>query len=121
MNVQCWQLIYIVGVSAFACGLIVAGIVIEKIYVTKREKDSRVEFHQPPSWVVRAYNTYLTWCNVTVCKKCGLHAHEIDFSPTEECLRCGTRSTWYRKSSESKIGYWGISPGKWILNKSTKG
>lgn len=117
MSAQCWQLIYIIGISAFVCGLIVANITIEKIYAAQRDKDARGEFHQPPSWIVKAYETYLTWCTVTVCKKCGLHAHEMDFWPTEACPQCMIKSTWYRKYSESKLGYWSLTHEKWILNK----
>lgn len=125
MDTQCWNLVYIVGASAFVSGLVLAEIIFwsTKKYVKRYApvEDKLRVLHQPPSWVVKAYETYLTWCGVTVCKKCGLHAHEIDFWPPGRCPQCGSKSTWFRKTAYSNIGYWSMSERKWVLNKSMSG
>lgn len=117
MSSQCWWLIYIVGIGAFVCGLIVANIIIEKIYAGQEETASTElkEFHQPPSWIVKAYETYLNWCGVTICKKCGLHAHEMDFWPSFECPQCGVENTLVKRPIVSKRGYWNLATQKWTF------
>lgn len=121
MDAQCWNLVYVVSVSAFVGGIVLAGAI---FWATKKQvaqripvEDNQKILHQPPSWVVKAYETYLTWCGVTVCKKCWLHAHEIDFCPTSKCPQCGSKNTWFRETSYTYTGYWSLSEKKWILNR----
>lgn len=84
--------------------------------------------HIKPSNYVRKTQTYLEWCSLTECKKCGQIGKYEDQHPVDPCTNCGhkgfneivgrwipihTAPPWWafwRNSSDE--GYWEILDGQ---------
>lgn len=113
MNFECWNLVYVAGVAGILCG----GILTDQIIRAARKKlpSKDVPKHLPPSWGVQSTRTYLSWCDVHVCRHCGQRGHAADLPALEPCPSCGEGGTWTQAAMLKEVGRWDPGIRMWIL------
>lgn len=79
----------------------------ETVAETVEEKINR---STSPCDYVRSKHRYLSWCNLTECKDCGLVGHPSNNHSVNPCRRCGEHSL------KSVTGYWVVVPEKIMWN-----
>lgn len=119
MKLECWNLVYIAGISGILCG----GILVDQIiraanrHSEKRRKEKQIPMrhHLPPSWNVQSTQSYLSWCDVHVCRFCGQRGHGVDMPQTEPCPGCGAEFNLVSYALRKDVGRWDPGIKMWIL------